>query len=122
MMRIFILEDDGTRMGLFRETLMGKAVTHWGSVDNGIKAVTAAYAPFDLFLLDHDLGDPKDYGDGTQFAELLVKHKITPRDTIIHSHNPDGAARMQRILEDGGWAGVRRIPFGVKLLDVLRVL
>ena len=123
--RTFILEDDVSRMGLFHEVL-GFNVTHRDNVEDA-KKVYEKYKPFDIVLLDHDLcnehyvGKRLDENTGYQFAEWLAKTQDCNEATyvVIHSYNPDGAERMEDVLQKSGW-NAHRIPFGFGLLNWLR--
>lgn len=123
-MKVFILEDDPTRMLYLREKLTGHDITH-------IESCTQAdrfQPPYDLILLDHDLGgrqleDHED--DGLAFV-TLVKDRV-PRDAVIviHSYNDAGARRMAYALREvAGYgnlyvAGFRFKEFNIVLDAVL---
>lgn len=124
-MKVFILEDSQSRIRLFKEIFGVYNITLTDKVDRA-KELYEAYAPFDLILLDHDLADDhytdqqREEGTGTEFATWLQwQPKRTP--VIIHSYNPDGAARMETVLREAGWP-VTRIPFGLHLIDILKKL
>lgn len=53
---------------------------------------------FDIIWLDHDLGD---VADGVDAARACLRLGYNPH-IFIHSANIIGAAKMQRILQDGG--------------------
>ena len=116
-MKIFILEDDPERIRWLRETLIDHETTFIIScigVDN-------FQPPYDLILLDHDLGGRqlKEHEDcGLTFVNL-VKDRINPEAVIIiHSFNPDGAQRMQQALFDAGIKNVDRCPFRGRAFEV----
>jgi hypothetical protein len=119
--KIFILEDDHTRIGLFLE-----AIGHY-NVDIGTSVQEAQLnwrPPYDLILLDHDLGGEqmsKSEGPNTgyQFAKWMGKPEFQPI-IIIHSYNPDGAKKMEAVLKENGWRWVSRIPFGLTVLNYIK--
>lgn len=119
-MKVFILEDDPQRMLYLRELLYGADITHIDSCREAGKF----QPPYDLILLDHDLGGRQlqEHEDcGTTFARL-VKNKINPDATVvIHSYNHDGAQRMWDILEHHAHiAPFRGREFNTILQQVLR--
>ena len=121
-MKVLILEDNWSRTSLFIE-IFGHEAVYVSETVPGAVELFDKYAPFDLILLDHDLSDEdqmtmKEVGTGTEFAKFLAT-QAPHCQVIIHSYNPDGAARMEKILHDAGWDVVRQ-PFGLTLLDQLR--
>lgn len=137
-MRVFILEDDYTRVALFNEALAGSVVAHATNVVDALKILSKAKndgEDFDLFLLDHDLGGETEEksrtdtilrglrgetlstdnsGSGfvrSELAQEMMKDKVV----IIHSYNPDGAEYMLSKTKHA-----RRDPFGLGLLTLLR--
>jgi hypothetical protein len=120
-MRVFILEDDLTRVILFREALMRHDVTHAESLT---EAVEMYRGPYDLLLLDHDLGgevfvDSEKEDTGAGFCRWVSGE---PTTVLIHSYNAPGAAQMNVTLVEKGWANVGYVPFGLRLLNHLRKL
>lgn len=101
-MKVFILEDDPERMRWFREQLYAD---HTVDVAVSCIEVDKFQPPYDLILLDHDLG-------GRQMAEHedcgltfvnLIKELINPEAfVLIHSYNALGAERMQDALQGAG--------------------
>ena len=123
-MRVFILEDDWTRMALFNEALAGSVVAHAESVKDALEILAKAKADgedFDLFLLDHDLGgkqmvNTQDENTGSAFVRSeLAQKMMTGKPVIVHSYNPDGAAYMLSKIPHA-----ERVPFGLTLLDALK--
>lgn len=99
-MRVFILEDDPSRMLYLRERLLAHDILHIESSTH-----SGCYQPpYDLLLLDHDLGGRQleDHEDDGQGFVRRVKDQIMAQDprpyVIIHSYNPEGAYRMQQAL------------------------
>lgn len=139
-MRIFILEDDPARIVAFEHVLIGHDVTicKWlmgmkynthRSSDDG--AFVRFKPPYDLILLDHDLGgrqmvDSTEVETGYQFAKWLVNNHPTTDGkgplVIIHSYNPDGARNMAHALRDGGYGKIDINPFGPTVLKYLQSL
>lgn len=102
-MRILILDDEAIRHELldarWREN---NELVHVWSVDDAVAALVAG-EPFDLALLDHDLGYM--VPDGTDFARRLtteVPEDRRPARVVVHSWNPDGARRMVRMCKEVG--------------------
>jgi CheY-like chemotaxis protein len=124
-MRIFILEDDPVRIGFFLRTLS----EHIGDTDEIHLATDADSAlfifapPYDLLLLDHDLGgrtyvESHDPNTGYQFL-LRVRDRIdTQTHAIVHSWNPSGAWAMMRLLHDEG-IPVARHAFDPKTFEMI---
>lgn len=122
-MKIFILEDDISRIKVFEQNLKDHDVTicmdlttAWQSFD----------PPYDIVCLDHDLGgmqmvDSFVEETGYTFAVALGKAKeIADIGRIfIHSYNPVGAMNMERALYPIYGVKVQRIPFGPHLMEVL---
>jgi hypothetical protein len=127
-MRVFILEDDENRIVGFEHAGVGHDLTirRWNAHADGAYAAYEKYGPFDLLLLDHDLGGRAGvmYSDdetGTAFVKWLGAPKNVEEQptVIIHSWNPGGARNMRGILESNGWKKVLTVPFGVALLMFL---
>jgi CheY-like chemotaxis protein len=113
-MKIFILEDDHGRIFLLRKWLQGQNITQVDSC----ASFGAFVPPYDLILLDHDLGGrqlEQNEDDGAQFAKLIVK-KYGTQDrpetiVIVHSFNPAGAYAIGRAMSEAGY-NVILAPFG----------
>jgi CheY-like chemotaxis protein len=126
-MKVFILEDDYTRMKLFREALFEKAdVVHAANVNKAVD-LYEQHKPFDLLLLDHDLEtyfmSEVELNTGTKFVKWLIDtEQEHVKEVIIHSYNLDGAVRMEKMLQADGWPVVGRVPFGMSLLKALEVV
>lgn len=120
-MRVFILEDDQTRMQTLRARLLNHEVTHIASCRDHAKFAP----PYDLILLDHDLGGrqyTKHEDCGTTFCQL-IKGRINrhlPQTVVIHSYNHVGAKRMQQELGFGIYAPFGGIEFDAILRGVLK--
>jgi hypothetical protein len=125
-MKVFILEDDPYRNAAFESALEGHDLTMHIDVAS---AISAYDPPYDLMLLDHDLGgevyvNSEEFNTGYTFCEFLVSNpKATDRavSVIVHSWNPEGGAAMGRLLHSAGYTVIREW-FGVKLLNYLKGL
>ena len=133
-MKIFILEDSNSRIILFREILAADPSSDVFVTDDVVEATVKFNPPYDLILLDHDLAHEHENevftgqvptchtGSGTEFAGWLAQTQDpTKCPVIIHSYNPAGAERMSQLLREKGWM-VYKQPFGLTLLDKLRLL
>lgn len=101
-MRVFILEDDLTRVQFLRELLMDHDLT----IVDSCKDVGRFNPPYDLILLDHDLGGrqmTEHEDDGYAFIKLIKDHINPKAEIIYHSYNPGGAARMWAELDGRGY-------------------
>src|SRR5258705_13434814 len=99
--KVFILEDDVTRVNMLLVWLRGADLT----VAKSCTEVDKFQPPYDLILLDHDLGgrQMKEHEDcGLTFLRL-IKDKIDPDDSVVvfHSYNPCGAENMYKELNRG---------------------
>lgn len=130
-MRVFILEDDCNRMAGFDLALQhpNVEVTHAVFLEGEGGAFSFWKPPYDIVLLDHDLGGrayvPSD-GDeetGYKFVKFLVENPPSEPipHVIIHSHNPDGADKMFDKLHEAGFCKTISVhPFGKRLLAYLK--
>lgn len=113
-MKIFILEDDLGRIQQLEKWLRGNDITQ---VDT-CAAIDAFQPPYDLILLDHDLGGRQldsHEDNGEAFAKLIVE-KFGKQDrpetwVIVHSFNPAGAYAIGRAMSEAGY-NVILAPFG----------
>lgn len=99
-MKVFILEDDPTRITLLIEWLQG----HYLTIVDSCSKVDMFQPPYDLILLDHDLGGrqmTEHEDNGAAFAKLINDKINKNAIVIIHSHNPYGVKRMRDILDGG---------------------
>jgi len=100
-MKILILEDSPERQEKFARALRGHMMAF---VDTARDAILFLQDDkFDTVFLDHDLGGQVmvESGDGTGYevACWLEQHpEHRPKQIIIHSLNPSGAARMKQAL------------------------
>lgn len=137
MVNVFILEDDITRIIGFEEAIPGDGsvqitVCKWLEGVGGALNRFSPSAPYNLILLDHDLGGQQMVSSegeetGAAFARYLAEfHKPVEGEeqptVLIHSYNFEGAVEMQKTLEEAGYTKVLRVPYGVALLRFLRTL
>lgn len=123
-MKIFILEDDATRIDLFLEACRGADVTVAQSTDEAIDKWTGDY---DIICLDHDLGgqvfvNSAHSNTGAGFARWMpenVQGDWSPA-VVVHSYNPDGAQNIVNILRKKKYALLDKTPFGPIVLNFLR--
>lgn len=125
-MRIFILEDDKGRICRFGDELMKE---HDITVCTSVKGALKCFAPpYDLMLLDHDLGGetfvPSEKEEtGYSFLQQLPVREAIKRNkpiVIVHSFNYQGAQRMVDEAGELGARSVMRIPFGEALFVWVR--
>lgn len=114
MLKILFLDDDEGRHKIAADALVGHDVTHVRTVDEAIRALTAA--GFDLAMLDHDLGGahyaPSDAASGYAVAVAIEAGTVRrPARVIVHSYNSAGATRMVAALHKAD-VPVAWTPFG----------
>ena len=112
-MKVFVLEDDPARVQWLRERLIDHDLT----VIDSCADVKQFQPPYDLLLLDHDLGgrQMEDHEDcGETFAWLIREH-VGDADVIVHSYNWPGAMAMLAALGKGVYAPFRG-PYFTRLL------
>lgn len=103
-MKVFILEDDPTRVQYLKERLKGHDLT----VIDTCADVGRFTPPYDLILLDHDLGGrqmTEHEDDGAHFVDLVRDRMNRGATIILHSYNPEGAQRQAQRLRDVGLMG-----------------
>lgn len=116
-MKVFILEDDPIRV----DYLINRLGQHDLTVAKSCTEVGKFQPPYDLILLDHDLGGrqmTEHEDDGTQFIQLIADRVNVDAVVIFHSYNPGGAQRMRNILGSGYIAPFRSGAFNRILLQV----
>lgn len=96
-LRVFVLEDDGSRMHWFFNA-------HYKGADHASNAADAIELlgknTYDLIWLDHDLGNAEMYGTGADVARFIAESKNKDAYIVIHSWNPAGAENMRHMLKD----------------------
>ena len=114
-MKIFILEDNHERIKQFKLSLLRNDLT---IAEDVTEALDKFDPPYDVFLLDHDLGNrtfvsTSDDNTGSAFLRnKKVLKALAGKVVIIHSLNPDGAKNMAKAALDAG-AQVQIIPFPI---------
>ncbi len=101
-MRVFILEDNGSRVVKFKRELIGNRVDHAETLPAGREMIRDN--EYDLIFLDHDLGgmemvDSSEEDTGYHLAVLIAaddRNSGTP--CIVHSCNPAGADNIVSVL------------------------
>lgn len=106
-MRVLFLDDDTFRHSHFLEWCSEVDVVPTMVKTADKCAEELEKGPWDIVFLDHDLAADhygamgEKEGDGTALARWMSKDtKRIPKEVVIHSYNPDGAARMQAILHE----------------------
>ncbi len=101
MDKIFILEDDLTRVRTFKYKLSNSELYIVDNVTDGKKVLIQH--KFDIIFLDHDLGgkvfvDSNYRNTGYQLAKWMAHENISANRIIIHSLNPVGCENMKAVL------------------------
>jgi CheY-like chemotaxis protein len=102
-MKILFLDDDSIRIRQARIDFAKDELSVAETAEQAINLLEK-YSPFDTVTLDHDLGGkiycPSDEMSGFAVAEYISKmHKEKlPKQVIVHSFNPDGAAKMTKVM------------------------
>lgn len=115
-MRVFILEDDVRRIQHLLTLLRGCDITLITSCEYADKF----QPPYDLVLLDHDLGgrQMEEHEDcGTKFLELVMDRIPANQLIVIHSFNAPAAWRMGTMLERDGKTQTYIAPFKSELFN-----
>lgn len=115
-MKILFLDDDAIRIRQARIDFVKDELSVAETAGQAIRMLEKN-SPYDLASLDHDLGGniycPSDEVSGFAVAEYISKmHKEKmPKQVVVHSFNPDGAANMMQVLQ--GIVPVRKQPFNM---------
>lgn len=115
-MKVFLLEDDPARIRFITEWVLTEPIDALCVATNFERGVSVykKYGPFDVLLLDHDLGTEK---TGCDFARWVKKQPgVSDCLVIVHSMNPIGA---RNIAAEFLPVVVRIIPFGTCLGECL---
>jgi len=118
-MKILFLDDSNERINTIKKYLGVKSnILHIAESAPKAIALLKKYSPYDIVLLDHDLGDVNIIGEKTGYAVAKfiteMKPKLLPKRIIIHSHNPIGAMKMEAILKINGIKS-EKIPFSERM-------
>ena len=122
-MRILILDDNELRLGLFTDVFG----THQNIMVKEAQSAIAflqSHAPFDLVMLDHDLGgeiyvDSDREDCGMEVVRWMEIHKPIARRVVVHSWNIPAAEIMANRLTAAGYT-VLRAPFTKANIQSLR--
>lgn len=75
---------------------------------------------YDIVLLDHDLGDPKDkINNGRVVVDYMIKNDIHPSVVVVHSWNSPRAREMTQTLQMAG-VNVTRYPFSNEMCKMIK--
>jgi CheY-like chemotaxis protein len=113
-MKILFLDDDSIRIKQARVDFENEALSVAETAEQAIRLLEK-YSPYDVISLDHDLGGkiycPSDDMSGYAVAEYISKmsKEKMPKQVVVHSFNPDGAAKMKKVLQ--GVVPVLQQPF-----------
>lgn len=110
--KIFVLEDQKSRIKWFARTFMGHQIDFCHEVKYAIFMLNEPWREYDRIYLDHDLNESHyedlskhdDQNTGVAVATWLRENpdKHPNAKIIIHSYNDHGAERMKKILADRG--------------------
>lgn len=115
-LKVFILEDDVTRIQYFRERLMQHSLT----VVSTCNDIEQFQPPYDVVFFDHDLGQRQmtEHPDnGAAFARQ-VADRIGEAIVIVHSYNAAGAQRILDAVDGGVYVPFRGPDFD-KAMDLV---
>ena len=114
-MKILILDDDITRLDIFKKNLIGHSVVCVMTAQETIQKLSDEI--WDYVFLDHDLGGkmyvPSGIGTGYEVAKWLSENADRkPKKIIIHSFNEPGRKNMQNVLPEaeifpGAWNKIK---------------
>ena len=117
-LRVFVLEDDPDRIRLLAQWLIG---CDWDCIHTCVREEEFR-PPYDLILLDHDLGGRQlvEHEDnGLSFVRLIKDRINEEADIIVHSYNPDGAKSMVAELKP---FRVQWVPFSTQIERYIKAL
>ena len=126
-MRILVLDDDKSRLSIFRYKLIGSSVTCTQFSKECITLLKND-GPYDYLFLDHDLDGkiyvPSGPGTGYEVAEWVRDNpEKKPNKIIIHTCNEYAGPLMEKTIPESVWLpGVFMINFKVSDLDNLKDL
>ena len=109
--RVLVLEDVQDRVDALREWLPDSEIVHVETVADFIKTTGPEGRPFDLFILDHDLGDTELPGR-VAVDHMTWKWGHPKAPVVVWSQNAPAARWMVHDLERAGFDVYRR-PFGM---------
>lgn len=100
--RVLVIEDNEFRIGWFHENLDVASTTYCPTKEAGLAALKNGAHDFDIVFLDHDSG-PLMWQEGEPDTDTFydVAKRLIALDfsgaVVIHSMNPVGAERLQRL-------------------------
>lgn len=103
-LKILVLEDDPSRITIFKEKLKGHDIYFFDEADDAINAFKLMTdKPWDIVFLDHDLGGQVfvpsgEHNTGYTVAKYMEENEVEVKQIFIHSMNPAGAANMKAAL------------------------
>lgn len=98
-MNVFVLEDDPERVNFIRARFIHTEADI--TVIESCKQADQFQPPYDLMLLDHDLGGRQmaEHEDcGATFVRSMLTRIPDEGVIVLHSFNPDGRDRMRLLL------------------------
>jgi hypothetical protein len=107
MARVLVLEDMETRVDLLRKVYLITKIDWATSVDRFQDVYTNSTEPYDLLILDHDLGGPfygstdKNNQTGQHAVDFLLMQPALP-PVLVWSVNPVAAPLMAKRLQNEG--------------------
>ena len=120
MSKVLVLDDDMTRLDIFRKNLIGHNVTCVNTAKETIDQLE--HEKWDYVFLDHDLGGmiyvPSGPGTGYEVAEWISKNPDKkPKNVVIHSFNEPGRRNMHSLIPDaiicpGAWNKIENVAKG----------
>lgn len=110
-MKILIIDDDKYRHDKFKLNYKGHDLTHVQDAPSAIQALKSGM--WDVVQIDHDLGVPgtmgaQDGATGYTVASWYEEQVKTEQDraiigrVVVHSMNPQGAARIYAAFKSAG--------------------
>lgn len=115
-MKIFVLEDDPVRIVTFALDHLDPRhnTVHWAAMCSQEDRFDP---PYDLILLDHDLGGRQlvtHEDNGVEFVRLILDRLNDEADIIIHTHNEEGAKNIRALI--ASWDRVNGVTRGLLLI------
>jgi CheY-like chemotaxis protein len=118
MIRILLIEDDDSRVRIFREWLPEDVrLVHAGSAGRAIGILQRDRNTYAGIMLDHDLQgqiatDMDFFLSGTNVVKTIIANVTPSTPVLVHSMNPSDAPKMVIALTKSGFS-VTRIPMRV---------
>jgi len=118
MIRILLIEDDDSRVLIFREWLPEDVrLIHAGSAGRAIGILQRDRNTYAGIMLDHDLQgqiatDMDFFLSGTNVVKTIIANVPPNTPVLVHSMNPSDAPKMVTALTKSGFS-VTRLPMRV---------